>query len=68
MERGRLTILVILGFLLIMLPSQLRPLGEVVLGRGVCHFAVELDDFGAEGEVRGCLAGLRGREFGVEQP
>jgi hypothetical protein len=62
------TILVIFSLLLVVLAAQFGPFRKVVLGRGVCHFAVESDDFFAEGYAGGGLFGLRDGEFGVEEP
>jgi hypothetical protein len=63
-----LTVLLVLGLLLIVLATQLGPLCEVVLRRGVCHFAVEFDDFFAQLDAGSGLFGLGGGEFGVEEP
>lgn len=63
-----LTILVVLGLLLVVLATQLGPFRKVILRRGVCHFAIEFDDFLAQCHASSCLLGLWRGKFGVEEP
>ena len=62
------TLLVVLFFRFVVVSAETGPFGEIILGGGRGHFAVEADDFGAEVLEFGALAGGGVGEFGEKPP
>lgn len=53
---------------LVMPSPELRPFRKLVLGAGVVHVALELDNFAFHALLLTCLLGCLCRQFEVQEP